>query len=191
MAKTKIEKFNENVSHQITGKYAPKTSGTKVAQLASLTKTPKKSPSVTPKNPSAQTTEQQAVAIKEVLDGYACGKTRRTLIKELVAAGYTERHADKIMRKVAEDLTAEVEKKKTTLVTKNIAILEHIIETTISSRDFRTALTAIAELNKVLHAYETNIEVKIENNFGFDFGVPTLTAETQVQDEINTDIDEC
>lgn len=190
MAKSKIERFVESVPKQVTGMKGPKTTGTQVAQLASLTKVPPKTPSITPKNPSYGSLDQKTSAIKEILEGYACGKTRRTLSKELVNAGYSESSAEKLLCQVSQDLSKQVEKLKPTLVSKNIATLEHIIETTISSRDFRTALTAITELNKVLHAYEPTIEVKIENNFGFDFGLPTTTEIQTPITEIDPETDE-
>ena len=148
-----------------------KTSGTLAAEISNLTV--KKEPTTPSISDRKSVQKDSDVLKKQVLEGYSKGKTRKTLVNEIINAGYSVGYAQSLMREVSKELSEEVEKLKPNLVNKNISILESIIESTCDSRDFRTALSAISELNKVLHAYDEKVEVHIDNNFGFDFGIPT------------------
>lgn len=120
--------------------------------------------------------KQWLVVYNFIVDAFRAGKIDSKITKDLVDAGYGYKSAQEVIRRVARSLSDDIEKKKTQLVNNNIGILQNIIEQTIDKKDFKTALVAISELNRVLHAYDTKVEVKIENNYGFDFGLPSQQA---------------
>lgn len=159
-----------------------KTSGTLAAEISNLTV--KKEPSTPSISQRESVMTDPDVLKKQILEGYSKGKTRKTLVNEIVKAGYSYNYAQNLMKEVGQELSAEVDKLKPMLVNKNISILESVIESTCDSRDFRTALSAISELNKVLHAYDEKVEVHIDNNFGFDFGIPTAEPVQSVEPEV-------
>lgn len=117
---------------------------------------------------------QQYLVVRDyIIDAFRRGIIDSNIAKSLVKAGYKYKSAQEIIRRVARELNDTIEAKKVELVNHNIGILQNVIEQTMEDRDFRTSLLAIGELNRVLHAYDQKVEVKIENNFGFDFGMPS------------------
>lgn len=134
-----------------------------------------------------ENSRQWLVVENYIIDAFRAGKLDNKITKDLVDAGYGYKSAQEVIRRVARSLSDEIERKKPQLVNNNIGILQNIIEQTIDSRDFKTALVAISELNRVLHAYDQKVEVKIENNFGFDFGMPSQTVTVENIEDIVPD----
>lgn len=134
--------------------------------------------------------QQYSVVRDYIIDAFRRGIIDSRITKSLVNVGYKYKSAQEIIRRVARELNDTIEAKKAELVNHNIGILQNVIEQTMQDRDFRTSLLAISELNRVLHAYDQKVEVKIENNFGFDFGMPSSQTVEVSAEEIEDVVDD-
>lgn len=110
----------------------------------------------------------------------------------LEGLGYTKRGARYHIEQVTKELNSILEKDKQKLVNQNILILQTIVRECLDSSlpRYKDAISAISEMNKIMHAYDIKTEVNIHNNYGFEFGIPdSQVVETNVEVE-EIDVDE-
>lgn len=96
-------------------------------------------------------------AIKEaLLDGYTKNTVANLLSQEL---DFKSQYAHALTGKVFTMIVNDKEKREEHMKEKNIARLEHIYARAVDNNDFKNALSALEQLNKLTGLYREKIEL--------------------------------
>lgn len=116
--------------------------------------------------------EQETIDIMEAikdafLDGYSKNYIAKLLVDEL---GFKALNAHALAGKVFTMIVNDKEKREEHMKEKNIARLERVYARAVDNNDFKNALSALDQLNKLTGLYREKIELST-NDFEFNLGV--------------------
>lgn len=116
--------------------------------------------------------EQETIDIMEVikdafLDGYSKNYIAKLLVDEM---GFKALNAHALTGKVFTQIVNDKEKREEHMKEKNIARLERVYARAVDSGDYKNALSALDQLNKLTGLYREKIELST-NDFEFNLGM--------------------
>lgn len=107
-------------------------------------------------------------AIKDAfLDGYSKNYIAKLLVDEM---DFKALNAHALAGKVFTQIVNDKEKREEHMKEKNIARLERVYARAVDNNDFKNALSALDQLNKLTGLYREKIELST-NDFEFNLGV--------------------
>lgn len=116
--------------------------------------------------------EQETIDIMEAikdafLDGYSKNYIAKLLVDEM---GFKALNAHALTGKVFTQIVNDKEKREEHMKEKNIARLERVYARAVDSGDYKNALSALDQLNKLTGLYREKIELST-NDFEFNLGI--------------------
>lgn len=116
--------------------------------------------------------EQETIDIMEAikdafLDGYSKNYIAKLLVDEM---GFKALNAHALTGKVFTQIVNDKEKREEHMKEKNIARLERVYARAVDSGDYKNALSALDQLNKLTGLYREKIELST-NDFEFNLGM--------------------
>lgn len=137
-------------------------------------------------------TEGRVLALEDaVMKEFKEGRSAKHAIRFIAKTyGYSQSLASKYVAMAVESIKAAIFKERNNIAARNALTLQEIVNDSMLKKNYKTALDAISELNKMAHVYDNVPNVNVTNNFGFDFdtseGQDDAGADTVVVDCVAT-----
>jgi len=132
--------------------------------------------------PAKNTIDNQKLIRAELINRIGKGQTLADLRAFLKETGASQSQAERLIYKARLEIDKALENSKHIIVNQNILILQNIVKDCLDAKRYKDAISALSELNKIVHAYDTKIEVNVQNyGFSFDMGTAEQIDEVEYQ----------